>query len=128
MNIPKRYGNREHDWLGSIFQQVEDGEYVEYADYAALAAENERLRSGSFVTAVPSKEYESLKSQYEFMRGQAEKRFAEICKQDEYIEQLRLAGNAMYDAAVQDSTGLWITDAFEKWHKMNHPRTEGGSK
>ena len=68
MTNPKRYGNREHDWLGSIFQQAEDGEYVEYSDYAALAAENERLRSGSFVTAVPSEEYERLKAENERLR------------------------------------------------------------
>jgi hypothetical protein len=41
-------------------------------------------------------------------------------------ERLRKAGNAMYQTAVEDSTGLWIYDSFEKWHIMNHPRSETG--
>jgi len=30
-------------------------------------------------------------------------------------ERLRNAGNAMYDAAVQDSMGLWVMPAYETW-------------
>ena len=30
-------------------------------------------------------------------------------------ERLRKAGDAMYNAAVQDSMGLWVMPAFEAW-------------
>lgn len=46
----------------------EYGRFVHWDDYAALAAENERLRSASFVTAVPSEEYERLKAENERLR------------------------------------------------------------
>ncbi len=39
---------------------------------AALAAENERLRSASFVTAVPSDEYEKLTAENEVLRKKVE--------------------------------------------------------
>ncbi len=35
-------------------------------------------------------------------------------------ERLRKAGNAMYDAAVQDSMGLWVMPAFEQWSKIKN--------
>lgn len=41
-------------------EDPQQGAWVEWKDYAALAAENERLRSASFVTAVPSEQYERL--------------------------------------------------------------------
>lgn len=43
-------------------------------------------------------------------------------------ERLVEAGDAMYNAAVQDSTGLWLLKPFQNWRKMNHPRSEGGAK
>lgn len=43
-------------------------------------------------------------------------------------ERLRKAGDAMWNTAQQDGTGLWLHKSFEDWHKMNHPRTEGGGK
>lgn len=43
-------------------------------------------------------------------------------------ERLRKAGDAMWNTAQQDGTGLWLHKSFEDWHKMNHPRTEGGAK
>ena len=36
------------------------------------------------------------------------------------VERLRKAGNAMYDAAVQDSIGLWVMPAFEQWSKIKN--------
>jgi hypothetical protein len=56
-----------------------DGDWVDWKDYAALAAENERLRK---------------------------------------------AGDAMYAAAVQDSTGLWVLKPFQDWKAAK----EGGAK
>ena len=35
-------------------------------------------------------------------------------------ERLRKAGDAMYDAAVQDSMGLWVMPAFEQWSKIKN--------
>lgn len=72
-----------------------------------LEAEVRRLRESSFVTAVPSEEYEKLKAEN---------------------ERLRKAGDAMWNTAQQDGTGLWLHKSFENWHKMNHPRTEGSVK
>ena len=43
-----------------IRKEDKDGLWVAYSDYAALAAEVERLRSASFVTAVPSEQYERI--------------------------------------------------------------------
>lgn len=84
MSQPKRFSVAVDDpWFGDGAYITEDGKYVLWADYAALLAENERLRK---------------------------------------------AGDAMYNAAVQDSTGLWLLNPFQDWHKMNHPRTEGGAK
>jgi len=64
MSEPKRYlcGG----YVG-LMHEFEHGDWVNYADYARLQAENarlkaevERLRSASFVTAVPSEQYERL--------------------------------------------------------------------
>lgn len=63
MSQPKRYINGR--WG---LDPHESGEWVMWSDYAALAAENERLRSASFVTAVPSEEYEKLKAEVEWLR------------------------------------------------------------
>ena len=68
---------------------------------AELKAENERLRASSFVTAVPSEEYEKLKAEN---------------------ERLREAGDAMYDFAVQDSMGIWVMPPFDKWSKEFHSK------
>ena len=70
MSDPTRYGRK-----GGDLEPVKDGQYVAWHDYAALKAENERLRK---------------------------------------------AGDAMYDAAVQDSMGLWVMPAFEQWSKIKN--------
>lgn len=44
------------------------------AQKAALAAEVERLRNASFVTAVPSEEYERLKAENERLRKELDTR------------------------------------------------------
>ena len=44
MSQPKRFSLVGHEWLGDILEESQDGEYVRHSDYAALAAENERLR------------------------------------------------------------------------------------
>ena len=40
---------------------------------------------------------------------------AEIDRLKAENKRLRNAGNAMYDAAVQDSMGLWVMPAYETW-------------
>jgi len=65
MSQPKRY---DIDSDGVPYP-LDTGDYVRHSDYAALAAENERLRSASFVTAVPSEEYETLKAENERLRN-----------------------------------------------------------
>ena len=45
MSQPKRFSLVGHEWIGDILEEKPDGEYVRHSDYAALAAENERLRS-----------------------------------------------------------------------------------
>ncbi len=55
MSQPKRYTTNV-----GYGHEEDDGEFVLWDDYAALKAENERLRSGSFVTAVPSEQYERV--------------------------------------------------------------------
>ena len=37
-------------------------------------------------------------------------------------ERLRKAGDAMHAAAVQDSTGLWLTKPFEDWARAKEGR------
>ena len=37
-------------------------------------------------------------------------------------ERLRKAGDAMHAAAVQDSTGLWLTKPFEDWTRAKESR------
>ena len=56
MSEPTRYGRK-----GGDLEPLKDGQFVAWSDYAALKAENERLRSSSFVTAVPSEQYERLR-------------------------------------------------------------------
>ena len=68
INKPKRFSLVGHEWIGDILEEKPDGDYVLYSDYADLAAENERLRASSFVTAVPSEEYERLKAENERLR------------------------------------------------------------
>ena len=43
---------------------------------------------------------------------------AEIDRLKAENERLRKAGDAMYNAAVQDSMGLWVMPAFEKWSEI----------
>ena len=75
MSETKRY-TLDYTFTGTAFvpttREVSDGEYVAHADYAALQAENERLRSASFVTAVPSDEYEKLTAENEVLRKKVE--------------------------------------------------------
>lgn len=65
------------------------------ADY--LKAENERLRSGSFVTAVPSEEYERLKAEVDGLKAETERLFFLLNKSCLEKERLRKAGEAMYE-------------------------------
>ena len=44
----------------------------------------------------------------------------ECIKLQAEVERLRKAGDAMYDAAVQDSMGLWVMPAFEQWSKIKN--------
>ena len=59
MSDPTRYTESMPD-ISYGMDESKKGEYVLYKDYAKLKAENERLRSGSFVTAVPSEQYERV--------------------------------------------------------------------
>lgn len=96
MSRPIRYGLADAD-LGRIHPQA-DGHLVMWSDYAALAAENERLRSASFVTAVPSEEYERLKAENERLRKAGDEMAEEIvdCYEGEG-----------YDPIHSDSIKLW---------------------
>lgn len=38
------------------------------------------------------------------------------------IARLTAAGDAMYNAAVQDSTGLWLLNPFQDWAKAKEGR------
>jgi regulator of replication initiation timing len=39
-------------------------------------------------------------------------------------ERLRVAGDAMYDFAVQDSMGIWVMPPFDKWSKEFHSKNK----
>ena len=74
------------DFYG-IMKTHDNGRWIKWDDYADLVrlqletleernkaeAENERLRSASFVTAVPSEEYEKLKANYERLKADYER-------------------------------------------------------
>jgi hypothetical protein len=74
MSELKRYGHKaiiypksDDDTYITIPVEQEDGQWVAYSDYTCLKAENarlraevERLRASSFVTAVPSHQYERI--------------------------------------------------------------------
>ena len=86
-----------------------EGKFCEYRDYAALAAENEQLNYKLGRLLMAEKEWE-LVEPGEYARMKTE------------VERLRKAGDAMYAAAVQDSTGLWLTKPFEDWAKAKEGR------
>jgi hypothetical protein len=44
----------------------------------------------------------------------------EIKKLKAEEKRLRKAGDAMYDFAVKDSTGIWLVPSFDKWSKEFH--------
>lgn len=69
LNKPNRYNvasiQAQQTLGGDVMESAEEGQYVAWRDYAWLLAEVERLRTSSFVTAVPSEEYENLKAEVE---------------------------------------------------------------
>jgi uncharacterized protein (UPF0264 family) len=36
----------------------------------------------------------------------------------EEIKKIKVSANAMYERAVKDGTGLWLTDEFQNWNKQ----------
>ena len=94
-------------------------ELVEPGEYARIKSENERLRKQIHENGldVHLAECRANGSEEEliYIRESNERLKAEN-------ERLRKAGDAMYNAAVQDSTGLWLTKPFEDWAKAKEGR------
>lgn len=63
---------RQDKW--SQFGVVEDnnGEWVRYEDYLSTKLELDRLLNSSFITAVPSDVYESMKAELDELRKELE--------------------------------------------------------
>jgi hypothetical protein len=61
-----RFSLKHHGQLSCV-EHCPEGEYVLHSDYARLKAEVERLRAGSFVTAVPAEEHEKLRSELDLI-------------------------------------------------------------
>ena len=83
----------------------EQGRYVLHSDYAALAADFSQMTAWG----------RGLETDKRLL---AERNAALAAE----VKRLRKAGDAMHAAAVQDSTGLWLTKPFEDWTRAKESR------
>lgn len=70
MNKPKRYGaDGDPKW---------DGCFVEWEEYAKLSVELRRLRASSFVTNVPSEDFEKLETENARLQAEVDRLTGEL--------------------------------------------------
>ena len=118
MSEPTRYE------VEGCMEPSNEGCFVMWSDYKKLKAENERIKRELECEKLNwRRQYEDRVEISKKMKFWSDDRIKIIAKQialQAENERLRKAGDKMYDAAVQDSMGLWVMPAFEEWSKIKN--------